>query len=424
MSLINQMLQELEQRGEQENMTSTRRYTQFGSNTPVAAQTWSKFLVWILLAAALSVLLWFFLAKRNDTGTPSINESQKVVSQVAATSSPNELSSATSVASTQLPAIADLPLLLKLSTQVSLQASQADGLSPEAQKLSNTSLTGGANKIIGKDVFADDGKDKPVTSVEKVSLSSQPDVTPHKISGQTNKATESVVDAEKSKPAIHSNQKNETIASSNKAMDNNVDGRPPTMIKEISPQQGAEGQFRQATVYQQQGRTTEAVNALQQALLLDAQHAPARQLLISMLLDNNRQDEAIRELKQGLALDPQQINFAMILARLQVERAKLSDAIETLQRGLPVAQERPDYLAFLAALYQKTGQHKDAIQLYRLALKRHTQNGVWWMGLGISLQADASPSEAIEAYKQAKQRSGLSAELQAFIDQKLAQLQK
>jgi MSHA biogenesis protein MshN len=95
-----------------------------------------------------------------------------------------------------------------------------------------------------------------------------------------------------------------------------------------------------------------------------------------------------------------------------------------LQKNQGLAQDRPDYLAFLAALQQKTGHHKEAVQLYRQALKKHSQNGVWWMGLGISLHADGMNQEAIEAFKQAKMQGGISAELQAFIEQKIEVLQK
>ena len=45
------------------------------------------------------------------------------------------------------------------------------------------------------------------------------------------------------------------------------------------------------------------------------------------------------------------------------------------------------------------------------------------LGLGISFQADSQPTKAADAFRRARQSSGLSPELQAFAEQRLKQLQ-
>ena len=50
------------------------------------------------------------------------------------------------------------------------------------------------------------------------------------------------------------------------------------------------------------------------------------------------------------------------------------------------------------------------------------QAGVWWMGLGISLEADGRGAEARDALQRAKATGTLSPELAAFVEQKLRQL--
>jgi MSHA biogenesis protein MshN len=50
------------------------------------------------------------------------------------------------------------------------------------------------------------------------------------------------------------------------------------------------------------------------------------------------------------------------------------------------------------------------------------QNPVWWMGLGISLQAEKRNAEALDAFRKAKASGTLSPELQAFVERKLGQL--
>ncbi|WP_075111744.1 tetratricopeptide repeat protein [Noviherbaspirillum massiliense] len=195
-------------------------------------------------------------------------------------------------------------------------------------------------------------------------------------------------------------------------------------IKELTPQQRAENEYRKATVLIQQGRASEAIASLEQALQLDPLHSAARQALVAVLLQDNRADDALRKAREGLALDPAQPGLAMILSRLQLERGELKFAIETLQRTLPHAAERADYQAFLAALLQRDGRHKDAVEHYLKALRTEPQSGVWWMGLGISLQAENRTLEAQEAYNRAKATNNLSPELVQFVDAKLKQLQR
>lgn len=193
-------------------------------------------------------------------------------------------------------------------------------------------------------------------------------------------------------------------------------------LKEVTPQQQAENTYRKAVVMVQQGRIPEATEELTHALQLDPRHAGARQTLVGLLLDANRYGDAERKLQEGLAIAPEQPDLIMILARLQVERGDTRGGLASLERGLPYAAENAPYQAFLAALLQREGRHRQAIEHYLLALRNAPQTGVWLMGLGISLQADNRLPEAREAFSRARTSNTLSPELQAFVEQRLKQL--
>jgi MSHA biogenesis protein MshN len=190
--------------------------------------------------------------------------------------------------------------------------------------------------------------------------------------------------------------------------------------RELTPKLESDGAYRRALVALQEGRLSVAMADLERSLEIDPRNEAARQTYVSLLLENRRTDEAIRQLRLSLGIDPRQPGLAMVLARLQLERG--GPALETLMTTLPYAGNSADYLAFLAGVLQREQRHAEAARYYRDALQLAPGNGVWWMGLAISLQADQHLPEAREAYTRARAASGMTPELLAFIDRKLEQL--
>lgn len=190
--------------------------------------------------------------------------------------------------------------------------------------------------------------------------------------------------------------------------------------REQSLSQRAEGEYRHALAAMQDGRMGETIAALESALRIDPSHEAARQTLVGLLIEARRPDDAIRQLQLGLTQDPRQPALAMLLARLQIERG--GSGIETLTRTLPYVGANPDYHAFLAGALQRQQRHREAAAEYGAALRGAPANGVWCMGMGISLQAEKRNIEALDAFQKAQASGVLSAELQAFVERQIRQL--
>ena len=190
-----------------------------------------------------------------------------------------------------------------------------------------------------------------------------------------------------------------------------------------APRERAENEYRRALGLVNQGRIQEGMAVLRGVLSEEPGHANARLSLFSLLVEQQRLDEAQSLLSEALARDAVQPQMAFRLARLQLERGDVRGAEETLRRATDSAMNNPDFRGFHAAVLQRLNRHKEAAGEFEAALRLSPQAGVWWMGLGISLEADGRAAEAKEAYQRAKATGALSPELAAFVDQKLKLLQ-
>lgn len=189
-----------------------------------------------------------------------------------------------------------------------------------------------------------------------------------------------------------------------------------------TPRERAENEYRRALGLVNQGRIQEGVAVLRSALSEDTGHAGARLALFGLLVEQQRYEEAQTLLEVTLARDPAQPQMASRLARLKLERGDARGAEETLARTAAAATDNAEYRALHAAVLQRLTLHKRAVAEYQAALQLAPRAGVWWMGLGISLEADGRLSEAKDAFQRARATGALSPELAAFVDQKLKRL--
>lgn len=192
---------------------------------------------------------------------------------------------------------------------------------------------------------------------------------------------------------------------------------------QLSPRARAANYFRDAGVALQQGRQREAEAALRAALALDPVHVEVRDMLLRLLVQQNRRADYRALLADGLRQDPQYLPYRVQYARLLVQDGALSEARDHLTREpRPPVIEALDLYAMLATVYQRQGQYVEAAQTYRALLAVKPEQSVWWMGLGIALEGATLEDQAQQAYRQAISRGGLSSGLQTYIRQRLTVL--
>jgi len=192
--------------------------------------------------------------------------------------------------------------------------------------------------------------------------------------------------------------------------------------KQESPAQKSVNLYNLALKEFEKGRTHEAEEQLSKAIQANPANEDARQMLAALMVDNKKIPEAKNLLADGLTLNPQQTGFRMAVARLQLESGEKQNALDTLMQGINDARKNADYQSFLAALLQRADRHEEAVTYYNAAIGLQSQNPNALVGLGISLQALGKYEEAQSAFNRALSSNGLNAELTSYVEQRLKQV--
>ena len=416
MSLINQVLKDLDKRG---------AHTSVGEATVrVVHGHGSQRAVWLVIAGAAGMLLliagaWVFWQSQYSTPAP-VN--------VAMSSLPAEVQAASPVESS--PVLSLVPKIDSVSPDPIFATGSAQVVTLNGMNFKEGLVV--TLKDEGGKVYAN----RPIVSMtpERITLKinlgikpsvgwvevQNPDQTPsvqYKLLVQSASDMRSTQSLATSLP-----QASENRVKAPGTLPASVEGGVNKLPVQTTLQQQAENEFRHAYQLMRQGRNTEALASYEAVLQMDASHEQARQSMVSLLLERKRNADAEIALQEGLKINLQHANFAMLLARLQVEREALQPALETLLRTLPYAEKQANYLSFVAALMQRNNRHKEAIDYYQKALALKPGLGVWLMGMGISLLADQRKDEARDAFRQALDSNTLNSELQSYVNQQLRNL--
>ncbi|HEB93666.1 MAG TPA: hypothetical protein ENI94_09425 [Gammaproteobacteria bacterium] len=202
-----------------------------------------------------------------------------------------------------------------------------------------------------------------------------------------------------------------------------VDTRVNKRIRPLNHEQRAEQALRRGVGLLGQGRQAEAELALHEALQLAPRQLRAREILAALYFNRGRLNEAQVLLADGVRLSPRAAGLAQFYARLLADRGELTTALTVLQQASPALTENLDFHALLAALYQRTGQHEAAARVYHQLLAQRGTQATWWMGLGISLEALDDTTPALEAYVKAQQLgAGLNPQVLAYLDSRIRAL--
>ncbi|MDO9365884.1 MAG: tetratricopeptide repeat protein [Methylotenera sp.] len=396
MSLINQMLKDLEQRGagsaDVQNTISPRISTSRPQRKPLPIVKISGFV--LLLIAGV----YFWIQKTDQANNKNPTETIVLKSQ------PSTLGA-------DAKAIADTAAIE--STEVQQQANTENTVN-ESKPLFETNL----NFLLPEK--AQTLEETQISAVNSQQSKVIPEKKDELATASTPVKQDEAISVNKASTA-----KPPAIAHTVLLAKTNTGNLAP--VKQIRPDQQSGNDYRQALTYLQQGRVSEAQAHLMQALEADPKNHDARQTLASLFLENKRNDDARKILAEGLTIAPEQTDFRMAIARLQVEAHDNAGALITLEQGASYAKNNAGYHNFTATMLQRAERHEEAISHYMASLSMGNASSgntttSTLIGLGISLQVVGKLDDAKLAFTRAQSMSTLNTELSLFVDQRLKQI--
>ncbi|WP_336291479.1 tetratricopeptide repeat protein [Aeromonas dhakensis] len=179
---------------------------------------------------------------------------------------------------------------------------------------------------------------------------------------------------------------------------------------------------RKATTAMAKGQLRDAQDNYYQVLAHDPHNQGAREQLAGLLYGEGRLSEASQLLEEGLRLDPGQADFRLLLARLAISGGEQRKALDWLTGYRPDLASNLDYYATWAGLSQELGQHAEAADLYVKLLRQQPDQGRWWLGLGVAEDGQGHSQRALDAYRNAQLHGNLGEASTSWLEQRIAQL--
>lgn len=155
---------------------------------------------------------------------------------------------------------------------------------------------------------------------------------------------------------------------------------------------------RQAQELVQQGRHQEAREQLEQFLSAHPHSPYSSAELVSIYIDLGEVEAALARLEQSELLAGE---HTRLRARVDLAKAQTARAIERLEAGLSEAQDNERYRALLAGLYYRAERYAEAASGYRRLLDSFGAQPSYWLGLALALDAQQQDASAAEAYRRA-----------------------
>ncbi len=396
MSLVNDMLKDLDRRQAPENVSMSHGSgygALTGSASPVGSRRWI-ILLSIGVIALLGVVAWMALQLR-----------QSAVEVTPITAEP---------VSAPEPSVATVKEPVKTqSATLPLAAQETQVSSPQDIESAPSSVTPPIQEpmpvVVAKPVTVPEEK-APVLKAEVSLPPPVANMVPQNFAVEAGGAAEETLDVS---PATRS------TSSAPGARERVEPVQKVTKLLAQTPEQKDADQASAAWEAFQKGGVEVAIQNLEALIATQATNARSRQVLAHIYIQQGLWKRAEALISES---DMDQAAMRELKARILLARDKKTQALALLSMALPPIQEHVEYHALLAGLSQQLADHPRAVEKYTELLNIQPHEPKWWLGLGISLERLGQNQAAIKAYQRAVTGKTMNTQLVAYAKHRVSEL--
>lgn len=155
----------------------------------------------------------------------------------------------------------------------------------------------------------------------------------------------------------------------------------------------------------------------EEILIIEPSHEQARKKLAALWFGRQAYQQAINLLSHGIAINRFDSEMRLMKAQIQLKQGQTEAAYNTLKPLADIEQE--EYQVLLANVAQQIEQYPSAIMAYQVLIKMQPYSGRWYLGLAIVYDKNSQFSLAKNAYQLALTKADLSASSVKFAKQRM-----
>ncbi|TWX70685.1 tetratricopeptide repeat protein [Colwellia demingiae] len=391
MSVINQMLKDLEQRSPESNALSTQ-----SGNTPVVQSPIKIAVVTgicVLTVCFISFYIWQLISENNALKAEQITNRATVIESVSAKN--NQVNTFNKINSNENKAH-NTPINVQVSkVDVQQKRVPVNGQSIESSDvklLSNNRAEAATEAIAAKPLV--NNSDSQVTPAKKADVIADT----HSHSGDSSGHSHDVVDIVKSKPEPKVN-------------------RMSVSRRQLSADELAEQKLTLAEKALAAKQIEKAEKLLEDVVIIRPSDSQTRKKLAALWFGRQAYQDAVNLLSQGIAIDGKDSSLRQMKARIHLKQGQFKAALNTLK---PLAQLKDEqYQVMLANTAQQAQENKIAVDAYKMLIVMKPDIGRWPLGLAVLYDKNSQFELASMAYKKALTKNDLSVSSENFVKQRL-----
>ncbi|NQZ25795.1 MAG: tetratricopeptide repeat protein [Colwellia sp.] len=221
-----------------------------------------------------------------------------------------------------------------------------------------------------------------------------------------------------SHPHIPPEQKHASVVKANSSAKPKVQANKISVSRrQLSADELAQQKIVQAEKALGAKQIAKAENLLEDVLIIKPTDSQTRKKLAALWFGRQAYQDAVNLLSQGIALNGQDSSLREMQARIYLQQGQARAALNTLKPLASLKDEQ--YQIMLANIAQQAQQNEAGIAAYKVLITMQPEMGRWQLGLAVLYDKDSQFKLASKAYAAALAKNDLSISSENFVKQRI-----